>query len=291
MPRVRFVWRKVDEEDARIASEICSAASDTASQRHRWLDYFEAFLRENPNYREKSTHVIVSAMSAQWLRADNQPSSMAVMVDFFFQFRVNPNNVDRARERVDAQRVVSGIRRMADNRGRIRPRRLPTCFLPGVHELEPEDEGECNRQSFWALACVTGNRCGNILYVRKLTVKQDGVVVEWGQRKVYSGVKVKYLFVWSAKPPDWILRRWADYNQNGWPFPPGCDMASSMQRWLEKSGLDLDSTSMREYMDEQTFRPLVLRGRMLPEEYALIMDHDIKTSMKHYAGGHPGGTQ
>ena len=286
MPRARFVWGPVSDEDRRVAAEIRSAASATTTQRHRWLDYLDMFLRANPDLAEANTDEIYSLMCAQWLLRGNQASSAINMIEFYDQFRVNPAAVDRTRQRIETLRVISGTRRMADNRGRVRPRRLPDSFLPGITRIPPASLREQNRQSFWALACVTGNRCGNLLYIRKLEVTARSVIVHWGQRKVHSNVKVEYPFSWSATPPSWILAKWSEFNEHGWPFLTGCDMASCVQRWLQAWGLDLDSTSMREFLDEQTFRPLVLIHKsMLPQEYALVMDHNIETSLKHYAGG------
>ena len=280
------MWAPVTDEDRRIAAQIRSAASETTTQRHRWLDYFESFLHVNPELVDGEEQEVFSLMCAQWLQRGNHASSVSNMIEFFDQFHVSPHNVDRIRRRIDTLRILSGVKRMADNRGRIRPRRLPATFLPGITTRAPASETERGRQTYWALACVTGNRCGNILYIRKLDVHSDGVVVHWGQRKVHSNVIIKYLFAWSQKPPTWILERWTEFNATGWPYRPGCDMASNVQRWLEEWGLDLDSTSMREYIDEQTFRPMVLeRKQMLPQMYALVMDHNIETSIKHYAGG------
>lgn len=284
MPRLGFKGRSLTAEDRAAASTIRTEQSGYATKVLREIDHLAGFMTANPMASNTPRAEVFALFGGQWINEGFQPSTLQAMLDDFKAFRVDPFNLEPARQAVEDYGVANGVMRLAAKEPR-RARVVCATYLPGISGRRPAEQQEQDRQAFWALLCITGNRAANVLTLISLTVGKDHIRVHWGVRKVRSNTMVEYLFAWSERPPGWILDRWAGLATKPWPYPPRCNIASAVNAWLKRWGLiGLTSTSPREKLD-QGMRTRVRLGSLLMDDYAMIMDHIFTTSLTHYNSG------
>lgn len=284
MPTVKFMGEKVTGGDVLMADMFAANRSRYTDDVLRQLDHLEGFMKANSFPSDVPRARIFGLFSAQWVRLGRNVSTAVKFVDDFVRFGVDPFHIDGARDRVVAMGIGNGLRRYAKSRGRSFIRKLSKEPLPHVLADEPTDAREQELQAFWCLVCITGNRPANVARSAVTETHESYVRVRWNVRKVHSNVLMKYKYAWTATPPQWVLNRWRTLGERPWPFRKPDNVASALNRWLERKGSTLTSSSPRERLDWY-LRDQVEQGLMLGALYTRIIDHDYETGLGSYAEG------
>ena len=245
MPKVQFEGRTATLADYRRANEMMASKSRYEEDVQRQLNQLESFMRANPRL-QAATHrksYVWTLFSAQWELSARAVNTAIAMVNNFVTFRVNPWDLDEARDRVSEYGVLNGLRRYARLRlaqDRRFVRNISAKPLPWISEQRPSDHGESEYQCFWALVCVTGNRPHDVYLAEIVDVTNVYVEVKWVSRKVKAGVTERYEFGWTRAPPAWVRCRWRLLGTHQWRFRQARTMAACLNTWLKKKGIKID---------------------------------------------------
>lgn len=276
---------RLSANDNDVWSAMRRSSSAYGQQVRRHIQHLVDFLKCNPQLLQRSTNDIVGLFGAQWIRQGFAPTTLATIRGNLQRFKVDPRYPELALRRVEQFETRNGINRFIQREPPKIVRVLLSEPLQCVTISRPFHPANIDRVAFWALLCVTGGRPNNVLKIRRLRCEPEGVVVHWGTRKVRSGMVERYLYAWSATPPDWVLERWKNLADKPWPFPEPENIAAAVNRWLKDwlgDDTKVKSISPRNTVDV-VLRDMVEAGRLSREKYARITDHDYDTGLESYS--------
>ena len=161
---------------------------------------------------------------------------------------------------------------------------------PPIRDREPNNL--IRFRVLWYLAIVTGNRMCHIRGAKKVELRDDGIVMHWGPRKVAvipPTAGVLYKFAWTMPPPDEIR---GYISVIGIPqFGRPETMACAVNAWIHRleTGLSsaelgcsgLTSATPRVHL-ANVLAELAVKKEMTEDIYRLLMDHEIKQSLQTY---------
>ena len=158
----------------------------------------------------------------------------------------------------------------------------------------PNDENRDTTMKFrvlWYLAIVTGNRICHVRGAKGVKIRQDGLEILWGPRKVMvepPNDAIPYEFAWTRIPPRDVLEY---LKKKGIPDIGNPNtIATATNAWLKRMTRSGPETDVRRKLTSSSPRihlsnvltALVEKGSLTKIRYELLMDHDIKRGMHTY---------
>lgn len=280
--------------DKEAAQQILTRASGATLTANRMIEYMETYMRhQDPRLSPADMYEAFVGRLSHGL----MPSTLSTYVKTMKSYGIYPGQLDLARARVRRTQLLNGIKRMeeeaplAGDRGEESLEVLREII---VRRFERDTAQDLEYRAIFFVLVATGARPENLMVAQSCSVdqKRQGVVIQWGRRKVRppSRASLLYPFSWSTEPPADVVERIAALPTRPWGLAGSSNPASAICAWLRKRLAALGmtcrvtSTTPRGRLSRVVYEEFEA-GRMSAERFGDLLDHEPSMSRTRYQTG------